>query len=903
MSEVGYSIVTSSMAGNERFLYEMLSSIAENTEGSYEVIVVINGDNPKGKSTAEMFDFVRIVESSEKLHFSQAYNLGLSEARGKFLVAMNDDVLVTPDWNVRLMNCLTRFEKKLGEERGCPAPAIVGPSSNYVGGAQMIPPEIGNRVTPQNYEDVARQIAENNVELWVPVPFISGFCMMINQTFYRQHAPEFFDERIANGAEDNLVCLKALFEGWSLVICGDCFIYHYGSKTITRTDPDGGLGVKNLLDYYKIANTEIVPKESYIASCCRTQLLDAHDLGVWMEAVEQHCQWADLICIVNDRSEEKIWARAEDVLQHLADEYENVTFEVKTFSRGHDEFRDRTTLLEMVRAHIKSTDTPEQAWWFFSFDADEIFEDKVTKEYLDRLTHPPKPDILGYQVHWYTFWDQAAEMWRADSTFGRMCGARFVRMLPGYSIMKTESGLHLGNVPGVGMLNQSRISSMRVKHYGYQSQEERQRKYQFYENIDETKEKQEIGGEDYKHLIAPQVTLMPWQEDCGVTIGTTVLNEEIRLHNYLDTLWAFADQMIFCDTGSEDRTIALLEYFGAKVLDFEREAGLEWDPTFATEGGDMSRARNTIFPYVKTEWFWQFDVDEQLIPGTGNAIGNPLSIIRRIIENQKVDGYQFMFHNHQPTGKFTFSQATRLMRNPKTWYYTGYTHETMDEAGQDKFVAHSPIQASHQGWLIDDEQTKKKFKRYFRGNLRMIRDFPEDCRGWFNAGLHLLDAGGIHPGFEVAGLEFIHQALARRSNFPTARKELLTHDALKLFNACRSLAEMTPEGHPYHEFALGLANNVEPYMSDLHELVRVPEHAVEVLQEPAFSDFRDMVERLGQGLTDHEQLANYGTSDAGSGPQDSGEDFRGIIGDDRPEHLSAEGLIPGGIEGGGIPVE
>jgi len=845
---VGYSIVVASLEGNEPFLSGLLSSIAKHTEGTYEVILVVNGGDPEEREKiAEPYDNVRVVKlDGEPIHFSAAYNIGLAETKGRYLCALNDDTIVPPNWNVGLMNALTRYEGKFGEAHGCPKPAIVGPMSNYVGGNQMLPGEIAEKITAQNCIMAAEQLAEDNPETWMPVGFISGFCMFFDRGWYHEvvgTGTEYFDERLKNGAEDNLVCLKALFAGRSLVAVGDVFVYHYGSQTILKVDPEGGRGVRNLFDYYKIANEEVVPKESKIASACRTRILDDDHLKHFTMAVTKAAECSDAMFFVNDRSKKELWLKADALIKKLAKKHK-IPFAIHSYKRGHNEYRDRSKLVAMVRHHAHEQGDDEASWWFLSYDADEVFEDKMTRKSLDRLVHPPKPDMFQYCVHWYTFWDEANTMWRADSTFGKMFGARLARMLPGFNIKKTESGLHMGNVPGVHMAGVVRMSNIRVKHYGYSTEKERKRKFEFYNEIDKVQNVKEVGNEGYGHLMPSVVTLIPWIEDNTLTVGTCVLNEEIHLHGFMDGLWAFADEMVFVDTGSTDRTVELLKYFGAKVLDYEEETGVEWDPTFKTVRGDLSKARNLIWGEVETEWFWHHDIDENLLPvgdDGGRFTGQPHGVVRRLLENRDSKGYQFMFRNYHPSGAFTISQATRLVRmaEDKDWYYTGYTHETLDECTEGESIDLCPIQVQHNGWMTDEAPAKTKLKRYLRGNMRMMIDHPDDARGWFNTALHLYDAG-----FDRAATKFVHQAVVRQPHFAAARKEQITQGAKQLFAGCQALSEVTPPGHPFDQFARQVAESIKPWMADTSQFRRSPEHVMEVLEEEGFEGAKAMIFQL-----------------------------------------------------------
>lgn len=811
---VPYSFVIATMEGSDDHLFQCLNSIKQHTDGSYEIVLVVNGPNPAAERIGETFD-AKLVHVEEPVHFSKAYNLGLAEASGQYLVALNDDVLVTPGWNVKMMRALENFSTKTGAPRA----GLVGPVSNNVGGPQMIPTQLASRISPLNYKEAAAEIEKSNEENWVGSVLLSGFCLMASRRFYDENAPEFFDERLVNGAEDGLISLQAMFQGYSNVIAGDTFVYHHGHKTMDRVAPDASRGVRNLFDYYKIAREEVLPDEEKVASACRARLLNQDHVDIFLQALDQQMQLGDEVFLVNDRSE--VWPQEQ--IDDLSEKY-GTPVQIWTYEGGHDEVRDRAKLLEMA--------TEAGCTWFLSWDADEIFEDKFDREYLERLISVPRPDVLCFQFHWYTFWDPEGRSWRTDDTFGRMQGARLSRILPGQKIARPESGLHMGNVPNVGLAGSSRVTSVRIKHYGYQTPEERQRKYEFYEDTDEVKDPGEIGHEDYSHLIPTSYQVAEWREDNGIAIGTIVLNEEIRLYNYLDRLWPFADEMVFTDTGSEDRTVEILEFFGAKVLDYEEETGREWNP----EVPDLADARNTIFSHVDSEWFWHFDIDE-VLPDSPEF--SALGIVRRLIDRSPADGFQAMFQNWSPSGAYGSSQATRLVRNPHEWYYTGYTHETMDKAAEGKKIDLLPFEIVHLGWLNSDEDAKKKLKIYLRGNLRMMEDYPEDPRGWFNTALHLLDIGAVNTA-----MKFIEQALARNPGFAAARKELLVQGAEQLSRQAQHLQRFTPPGHPLHQFA-GLAiEQLKDIKADNETLLRVPEHVAEVLQEPEFEGIRELVKKF-----------------------------------------------------------
>lgn len=97
------------------------------TRVPYEIVVVDNGSTD---GTAEYLrevatrpgpERVAVVPGEAKLSFAAAVNRGLAAARGEFLVLLNNDTVVAPDWLDGLLAHAVADWPKVG---------LVGPSSN-----------------------------------------------------------------------------------------------------------------------------------------------------------------------------------------------------------------------------------------------------------------------------------------------------------------------------------------------------------------------------------------------------------------------------------------------------------------------------------------------------------------------------------------------------------------------------------------------------------------------------------------------------------------------------------------------------------------------------------------------------------------------------------------------------
>ncbi len=75
-----------------------LPALAKQTIDSFEVIVLPNKATKWDKRLQKKYPFLKIIETPNISHPSQKRNLGVSQARGKYLVFIDDDAYPEPDW-------------------------------------------------------------------------------------------------------------------------------------------------------------------------------------------------------------------------------------------------------------------------------------------------------------------------------------------------------------------------------------------------------------------------------------------------------------------------------------------------------------------------------------------------------------------------------------------------------------------------------------------------------------------------------------------------------------------------------------------------------------------------------------------------------------------------------------
>ncbi|MEY2426625.1 MAG: hypothetical protein QOI61_2197, partial [Actinomycetota bacterium] len=102
MSDELCSIVIATYKNGE-MLRECLESIVDCLgpidDGNYEIVCVVNGAQFQWtNSLVGPLRGVRLIESAINLGFSGGYNLAARHSRGKYIVLLNDDTIVQPNW-------------------------------------------------------------------------------------------------------------------------------------------------------------------------------------------------------------------------------------------------------------------------------------------------------------------------------------------------------------------------------------------------------------------------------------------------------------------------------------------------------------------------------------------------------------------------------------------------------------------------------------------------------------------------------------------------------------------------------------------------------------------------------------------------------------------------------------
>jgi tetratricopeptide (TPR) repeat protein len=213
----------------------------------------------------------------------------------------------------------------------------------------------------------------------------------------------------------------------------------------------------------------------------------------------------------------------------------------------------------------------------------------------------------------------------------------------------------------------------------------------------------------------------PWSgREPKVTLCMIARDEERFLGECLARARAAVDEIVLVDTGSTDRTVAIAEAHGARVL---REPWAD----------DFSAPRNTALRAATGDWILVLDADEMLTDGAALRL-------RELVRDPGVAGYHLHFTNRYTGGKTVGVLMVRLFRNLPGLRWQNVIHEQVtpslvaagDAAGLPLSIA--DVEVEHLGYLdevMDGRQKNARNERLFR---KQLAQHPDDIYALYKYG-------------------------------------------------------------------------------------------------------------------------------------------------------------------------
>jgi tetratricopeptide (TPR) repeat protein len=204
----------------------------------------------------------------------------------------------------------------------------------------------------------------------------------------------------------------------------------------------------------------------------------------------------------------------------------------------------------------------------------------------------------------------------------------------------------------------------------------------------------------------------PWQgREPRISLCMIARDEERFLPECLACVRDAVDEIVLVDTGSTDRTVAIAESFGAKVLH------TTWDDDFSTP-------RNLGLAAATGDWILVLDADEFVQPGGCERI-------RELVRRPEVLGYHLHFVNVYGHGKTLGVMMVRLFRNLPGVGYQNIIHEQVTPSlqrigGPLGLVLHSgDVEVEHHGYreeVMDRRGKNERNERLFAKQMQLAPD-------------------------------------------------------------------------------------------------------------------------------------------------------------------------------------
>lgn len=202
-----------------------VESVFERTEWpNFELLVVDNGSTD---GTVEYLEEeaarrprLRFLPMGRNLGFAAANNRALREARGRFLVLLNNDTVVTRGWLATLVRHL----------QARPDVGLLGAATNAIANEAKV--EVGY-ADLDGLPDWAAAWSRDNDGRVEPISMAAMFCLGMRRETYERIGP--LDERFAVGMfEDDDYSRRARGLGLQVCCAFDCFVHHWQRASFKR---------------------------------------------------------------------------------------------------------------------------------------------------------------------------------------------------------------------------------------------------------------------------------------------------------------------------------------------------------------------------------------------------------------------------------------------------------------------------------------------------------------------------------------------------------------------------------------------------------------------------------------------------------------------------------------------
>lgn len=767
-------------------LIDCVEYLKQNTRNMLQIIVVDNNvnedDGTREWCSRNNIDYLKNSVNS----FPAAINLGIENSTGKYIVWLNNDVWVSPGWDQLLIDSMNlAAQSKLIKK--C---EMIGPMSNAVGGPQAV--NVYGQYDASTFNNFATAFSVSAPQQSVMTGFLSGFCLMHTRELYNQVGPldESFGIDAHGGFEDNDYVTRAILKGYTPLIANSVFVHHHCSSTFNKYFPEDQGGLKNRIRYYHKWK-EYNSARTNLGVCYRVRIPNDRHMEYFLMSIRKSCTFANSITIYNDHSPVENF---HSLIKEVSEQNPFVKFLIE--DKNHDAFNerdDRNYTIDLCR-----TLNPD---WILALDHDEIMDDDFDRAQAERLMSSCDPRFKNFVFHFATFHDGFTHF-RKDGLMGKMAGARMFRNVPDRKIVRGNTiGLHCGSTPEFAR-NEIGHTSFRIKHFGYiDKDEDRERKKNYYNNLDSDLKRKDVGADNYNHVADESgLRIYEYVDNNAASLVMMVKNEERNLGELLQEHWPLFREIVIVDTGSSDRTIDVAKCFTDSVYDYSRRA-IDFDSDGLLL--NFSKPRNYGIEKATSRWIFVMDADEK--------IGNHNNV-RYMMDEPSVDAYLLPIKNMQNMKGYTLSESIRVFKNNLCIRFSGRIHEVIEKTNYPNlnFKRANGFDYFNFGFLKDKKDVQKKMDHYTKLIFLSLEEDINNSKMWNCLGEHFAN----RQQYKIAHHCFILASKLNKDFFyPRKNLSLLYMKMSRQF--MMQVYNLIPDVHPYKPHAEKFCEDTEQYTHDL----------------------------------------------------------------------------------------
>jgi len=164
---------------------------------------------------------VKIILNDKNGGFSYGNNIGIQAADGEYIILLNNDTIVTPNWIERIIEHFKQ-DNKIG---------MVGPRTNNIGNEAKIDTSYEN--IEEMVEFSEKLYKKNRAKQYTDIRVLAFFCVAIKREVI--DTVGLLDESFGIGMfEDDDYCERVKQAGFRLVCADDVFIHHHLGATFDK---------------------------------------------------------------------------------------------------------------------------------------------------------------------------------------------------------------------------------------------------------------------------------------------------------------------------------------------------------------------------------------------------------------------------------------------------------------------------------------------------------------------------------------------------------------------------------------------------------------------------------------------------------------------------------------------